>query len=175
SGGIFAQRQEHAAVWREVDVNWLRRIPKRRGLQNRRTAQPTMSEQHAFAKSSSVCRGVHFRGDSREVAVIAAIFGVQQQRHQPRFCLADLEAKLPGDVVSKRGGTHFRYRKAAGGNHQSRRAKLSRASRDHEAVRMAHFGDPGAKKNLYAGCATLRLQHSGNLIRRTIAEELAEG
>ena len=133
-----------------------------------------MGNQHALAKRRPVCRSRHFRGNAGEVAVRAAVFGIQYQRHQPRIRFTDFQAKLSSEIVPERTRAHFRDRKPSGRNHQCRCAELGRVGRDREPIRVAHFANPDAQKYFHAGRTAFRFQQSSDLVRRAVAKELAQ-
>src|SRR5579871_4949738 len=63
------------AVWREVDADGLASLPIGRYLQDRRPAEPAMSEKHLLAKRLLSAGGHHFRGNSGQVTILCGVVG----------------------------------------------------------------------------------------------------
>src|SRR5579872_1189442 len=78
------------AFWGKIDPNWLRLLPVGRDLQDRRTTEPAMSDEHLFTKPVAVTGCDHVGGNSREIAVARTVGLIQYKRHQSGTRLLNL-------------------------------------------------------------------------------------
>src|SRR5260370_35330827 len=94
--------RSHLASGRKINGNRLWSLPIRRDLQDGRTAQTAMCNQHFLVEPLAVARGDHLGGHPSQIAIARTVFRSEHKRHQPRPRLAKLDAKLASKAVTER-------------------------------------------------------------------------
>src|SRR5579871_361567 len=133
-----------------------------------------MRDQHLLAELLSVTGSHNLRRDSRQITITIAIPCVENQWHQSRPRLPHLDAKLPSQVVSKRGCANLRNRQPPGRHRQHRRPKLSLRRAHCELCPSRYLENPGLQENLNLHHPAFFLQHIENFARRAIAKQLSQ-
>ena len=100
---------------------------------------------------------------------------VEGEGNQAGMGIDDLQAELTSDVIAETGCAHLGDRLATRGDHQGVAASCKAVSRGHETGRIS--GDaihrtPQSERNAFI--ARFRNQHFNDLLRGSIAEELAQ-
>lgn len=72
-------------------------------LQDGRTAQSSMGDQHFLPEGLMVRGNLDFRGDSGQIAITLAVFCAHHKRDKRGPGFADLHAELAGEVIPQRG------------------------------------------------------------------------
>ncbi len=166
-------------------------IPIRRDLENGRTADTAMGEQHIFEKGGP---HVSFRAgngrddfdrDSGKIAPAFAVAFDEGEWNQGCAGGLDVQSELSGQIITERSGTDFCNGQAAGRDYQPGHAETGVVGLDDELVfirnisirnlsirnfSLKNAGHFGVAPDLYSGIAAFLLQHCGDVARRTIAE-----
>lgn len=159
----------------QVELDRFALFPARGELENGRAAEPAMSEEHFFAEGTCTCRGRDdFGGDTGEFGVAAMIGAIENERHKSGARRDEVMAELAGEVVTERGGAHFRDGQSAGGDYQGGSTKFGDTGTEDEFGGAPDFNDAGVKEDLNMRGATFRLEHVGDFSGGIVAEELAE-
>ena len=149
-------------------------FPVGRNLQNGRTAQSAMGEEHFFAEGLMIRRGCHGRGNAREIAIEPVLSFGKHERHEGRPGRYNLESELTGELVAQRSRADFGDGKTACCNDQGGGAKFAGPGMDHEVRAVLNLPDSDAHKYFHTGVAALGLQHGGDVPCAAVAEKLAE-
>ena len=131
-------------------MNGLAVFPVRRDLQDGRTTQSAMGNQHFFAEGVMIGLRYDFRRNTRQATIASAIFAGQDKRHKRGPGLHDFQTELPRQFVAQRRCTHLGDRESARGNHQHRRTKFAGFVANNEFGSALHFPDSTLQKNLYS-------------------------
>ncbi len=101
---------------------------------------------------------------------------VESQRNQRWPRLHDLQPKLPRQIVTKSRSSHLGNRQAAGGDDQRLGAKLVVVvpGAQQKTIFPRYLRHVHVRLNPHADGAALRFQHGHDLLRRAVAEELAQ-
>ena len=97
------------------------------------------------------------------------------QRHERRARLDDLVTEPARDVIGKARRAEFGDSETSAGEHQCGRLRRRLAEGDMEAAVAMLDAGRIAKGRLDPACSTFVEQHRNNLLRRSIAEQLAKG
>src|SRR5262249_36913413 len=89
------------------------RLPIRRDLQDRRTAQAAMSEKNILVKLRVVAAHVGFEGDAAQIPKPEAFLAIQRQRRQGGPGFSHSQTELPRDSVAEIGCTDLRNGESA--------------------------------------------------------------
>jgi len=94
------------AAGREVELNGLPAVPVRRDLENRGPGEAVVREEQVFPKRRwrlfrAASGGNHFGGDSRQIAPALALLFAKGERDEGGAWGLDLQAELPGQIVTK--------------------------------------------------------------------------
>ena len=95
------------AVWRKVEIDRLLAVPVRRDLENRGPADTAMSKKHVFAERlfrvalRAASGSNHLGGDSCQIAPALAVAFAEDERNEGGAWGHDLQAELPGQIVTK--------------------------------------------------------------------------
>src|SRR5580658_11291425 len=130
-----------------------------------------MSDQHALPEALLTKRGDNFRRNPSQIAILIAVSGAKQQRHQRRPRLLNLQSKLPRQIVTKRTRPHLRDRKSTRRHPQRRRAKFIARSANRELIRPLNLLDANIKVYFHAGRPALSFEYVRDFIPRTVAEK----
>src|SRR5262249_54375490 len=122
--GGFTQGKGYILIGGEIDLDWFSVLPVGGNLENGRTTQAQMGEQHLLAEVWLTERSADGEGNSSQLSERAAFPGGEQERHEtgPRF--DDGDSELAGNVVSETGRARFGDGESAGGDDQGWRKVL---------------------------------------------------
>ena len=163
--------QPVGGVGEEVDGDRLAVAPIGRDLQDRGAAEAAVGEQGGFAESCLAGARDDLGRDARQGLEQGAV-GREGERDQRRARLDDLVAEAAGDVIGEAGRAELGDRQAAGGEDQPRSGSV----RGHEKRRRGarpRWPAPNAKVD--PALRAFVHQHGDDLLRRAVAEQLAEG
>jgi hypothetical protein len=142
----------------EVQRNFLAVLPVRRNLQDCRSAETAMSNQHFFAKRGTARAGNHFRGNAGQVAILFLRLPAKNEWNERGPCGLNFQCKLFCHIVSKRCGAHFWNGKPAGGNEQGWRAKFLVLRLHNKFSRLGNFANSLVQAYFDAAIAAFRFQ-----------------
>lgn len=103
------------------------------------------------------------------------LFFLKNEWDKCRSCFHDFQTELACQIVAERCGADFGNGEAARRNDKCRGAKLERAGAHYEFRVVLNLLDVGVQKNFDASFAAFGFQHICDVLRASIAEELAEG
>ena len=103
-----------------------------------------------------------------------SLVGWEGERHQGRPRLDDLVPEMPCDVIRETGGAKLGDRQPARREHKARRPRRLIAEGDMEETVAVLDGRGLAERGLDAAGLAFGQQHSDDLLRRSVAEQLAE-
>jgi hypothetical protein len=133
-----------------------------------------MGEEHFFAEGVMVRRGDHFGRDTRQIAVEFVLFSAENKGHQAGPGGDDVQAELTREIVAESRGADFGDGEPSGGDDQCWGVEFGRFRTNDELRGSLHLMDSAIEEDLHAGGSAFRLEHPGDILRGTIAEELAQ-
>ncbi len=119
------QGRKQALFRRPVNADRLGQFPVGRDLQDGRSAQAAMREEHFFPKAALAAAHDHWRGNSGQVGEMRVLRAREGKRNQRRTAGFEVNAKLAGDIVAEPCSADLRNRQPAGG-YNERRAPCKR-------------------------------------------------
>ncbi len=163
------------ALRSEIELDGLALLPVGGDLENGRTAEAAMSEEHFFAEGNFAGRGSDdFGGDAGEFGVAAEVGAIEDERNESGPSGNDVMAELAGEVVPERTGAQFGDGKPAGGDDEDGGAKFGGIGTKEESGGALDFDDAGVEEDLDVGGATFGFEQVDDLGGGIVAEELAE-
>ncbi len=103
------------------------------------------------------------------------LFFLKNEWDKCRSCFHDFQTELACQIVAERCGADFGNGQAARRDDEHRGAKLDSAGTDNKFRAMLSFLDIRVQDHFDSGLATFGFQHICDVLRASIAEELAEG
>jgi len=147
-------------------------------LQNGRAAEPAMSKEQFLCEGALADGGADGSRDAGKAGKVVVLRAVENQGHESRARLNDGNAKLSRQIVPQSGGANFGDGEPAGGHEESRRGEngILRGNEKCGQASLALYAlDLHIQKEPNVSHSTFGEQHVHDLLRRSVAEELAEG
>ncbi len=129
------------------------------------------------AKAALAAGHNHRRGNAGQASEMRMLRAGERERNQRRAAGLDGNRKLAGNVVAEPRRAHLRNRQSAGGDDERGRREDVLAGDDRKRsgrIVAAHFADRSGEKHAHAGIRTFAHQQVDNLLRRSVAEKLAQ-
>jgi hypothetical protein len=168
AGGIsalgVAKNGREPALRSQIDFDSGSGSPIGRYLQDSGATQPTMRDQHLFAKLVMTGTGHYLSGDTGQIAIVGAVFASEQQGNERRAGWLHFQSKLLRHLVPERRGSCFGDRETSGGNHENWSGKLSVLGGNNEIGGAADFAWRAIDDDLHSMCTTFPLQHVGDVV-----------
>jgi hypothetical protein len=174
SGLGFADRGSDGAVGRQIHVERFACFPVRGDLEDGRSAQASVREEHVLAKRLTIDRDKDGGGDASQIAIEVLHFFGEDERDESGACFDNLYAELTRQFVALPGRADFGNGEAACCDDQDWRAKRRGVASRGELGRVLNLLDFGVQKDLDAGRVAFAFEHVGDVFGRTIAKELAK-